>query len=32
MVKEVWKSSLVKTLETGIAETIRKHKRTGRPM
>ena len=32
MVKEDWKSFLVKTLETGIAETIRKHERTGRPM
>ena len=32
MVKEDWKSFLVKTLETGIAETIRKHEGTGRPM
>ena len=32
MVKEDWKSFLVKIPETGIAETIRKHERTGRPM
>jgi len=32
MVKEDWKSFLAKTLEIGIAETIRKHERTGRPM
>ncbi len=32
MVREDWKSFLAKTLEIGIAETIRKHERTGRPM
>ena len=32
MVKEDWKSFLGKTLETGIAEAIRKYERTGRPM
>ena len=32
MVKEDWKSFLVKTLETGIAATITKHERTGRLM
>jgi len=31
MMKEDWKSFLVKTVETGIAETIRKHERTGKP-
>jgi len=32
MVKEGWKYFLAKTLEIGIAETIRKHERTGSPM
>ena len=32
MVKKGWKSFLAKTLEIGMAETIRKHERTGSPM